>query len=235
MLPPIRISDFKGRLRLTRNEFDEETLKDYINEFYEEYLIKMIGAKAYEEIRQFPVPLPDKWSDLLLGVVYENEHTQESYKIEGLIETVKRFIFFEIARDYPYMTNTGFIRNKNENATDITPEQINAYSMTVYARSIEEYNCKVCPFIGYYQNVREDILGSTFDGLTTWTITTDCTRYLLNGDTVQIDCVDYVISDLVKNESFTIQADALFVVRNPIFRYEPYEIVQLRKLYAVSY
>lgn len=227
MLPVLTITDFTGRLRVARDDFETENFQEYINRYYEDYLIEFIGAEAFKEIRDVSNPLPEKWNDLLYGVFYKDSRIGEIFKSESLLRIVKQCIFFEYTRDYNLNTNTGFVRNVNENSTQTPPESLTLVGISQYSKSISDFNSSVIPFLNSFNFIKEPITAFSYDGGTgLWTINADCTKYLVNGDAIRIDSIEYTIANLVSNVSFTIEAAIDLVITNQSFTYEPFKIVR---------
>ncbi len=225
-LPQINITDFQGVLRLSRDTFEQEHLQNYINTFYPQIIEDLIGIEALEEIQQLN-PLPQKWYDLIYGVTYENTIYDKKKKIKGLRWIALQYIYFHFVRNYLLHTNTGFVTNKNENSYDQLYSNSNTLAIQQYNKGVREFNDNVIDFFCEYDLVKQNITSFVYDGINMlWTINTDCTKYLLNGDSVKIDSIEYSVQNLVKDTSFQILADELtFTIQKLEYTYQPFEII----------
>lgn len=222
-LPTITPADFVGWIKISADTFQQVELQGYINRFYSRYLYKVLGADAVMEITDND-PIFQKWSDILNGVVYFNTRLDKNIQLDPLLEKVRQFIYFEFVRDDFLNTNTGNVRNLNENSIQLAPIETSAIATSRYNDGIDYVNCQLLDFLANYQTIEHDITGFIDNGGNSYTIETDSTFYLVEGDTVTIDRVEYVISNLIVDTSFDIvSTDATSF--EGVYSFKPFENV----------
>lgn len=220
-LPVIQPSDFKGLTKISLNDFTEDKFQDLIDELYPLYVRDLLGDEAYLEIRDNDL---EKWNDLLKG---GNSYTYEDKKCinDGLIYSIQRMIFFEGIREGHLATIAGNTRSDHSNSTRLTNEQDNVIAMTRYNEGVINYFDSVVPFITAYRNMSEDISSIDDLGGGQYRINVSSTKYLYDGDSVEIGGIDYVISNTVEGISFEITS--VVVVDDDYVIYSPFEVVDI--------
>ena len=221
MLPEITIDDFKGAVKISLNDFIQTDFQDYINEYTVEYINEYLGGDACYEIENNDY---QRWDDLMLGVNYKNKQGKWS-KLRGYKKALVYFIYYHYVNDFFTMTEVGAVSNLNENSRSVPQYQIANHRWNSIYKFIDE----VIEFLDNYCEIREVITSST-ENLGVYTLTVDCTLYLQEGDTVEINDVEYIVSNLVPNVSFNITADSGLDFTSDEVIYKPYSSVDMDKL-----
>ncbi len=220
-LPIISISDFKGWLKISTNGLNrEERLQEYIDLFYHSYLRKIIGDAAFLDAEQNDY---SKYNDLLNGVNYVDSDGKKVIN-NGLLDVVKSCIYVEYQRDNFDNAGTGKVKPNASLSTPMTGTELSLISVSRWNRAECSLLESVYPFLRNYAKITNDILNVSNVG-NTFTILTDNTLYLDNGNEVEINNVKYVVSNVVANVSYDIQAD-LNTVFPATYYYKPFELVE---------
>lgn len=226
-LPTIAPSDFTGFIKITADTYAQSKLQDYIDSFYPKYVKDILGAYALNFMQNNA--LTDKWTDLMNGQYYYNTAKERYESIEGVVYVIRRLLYFEFVRDNFINTSTGNVRNFNENAETIPALETNAHAISRWHQGIEQLKDAIDLFIDNYTDYESTITSFTDNGGGSYTIFTSDTIYLIDGDSVSIGNVEYVISSLVANTSFNITAGTGETF-DGVFVYSPYEDVVLNTL-----
>jgi len=231
-IPTLSSSNFRGSLGISQDNFGG--LDYYINEFYsnadssDNYIRVFIGEEA---LRQIEVSSLAKWSDLMLGASYEDREGVLCY-FGGVQAMCKNVVFFMYVRDDYTPASTGFVQNMNENGNRLDSQKVYQKAAMSYNRAIRTNNKQLLEFLEYYTDYEGSILGTVDNGGGSWTIQTDVTLYLAEGDTVTISGTDYVISNLVENVSFDITSTETSFPA--VYTYSPFDqVVSSCKEYIV--
>lgn len=232
-LPLLTYTDFTGALKLSVGFTEQEdVLNEYIAREYPILMREILGNEAKETIEGFdwvtePLVIPQKWQDLIFGVSYDNIKRDRNVRYYGFQEIALPILYFLYNRDLALLSNTGFVRNENENSFNSAQPFINSVVSRVYNEGIRLNNESLIPFINNYTDY-QSVISSIVDNTGTLTINTSDTIYLADGDTVTINDSDYVISNLVDNTSFDITSS---LIDADTFTYSPFDIVNVtRKL-----
>lgn len=223
-LPVIDIATFKGWVKISGNEFKDEKLTDYITLFEEEYLRDIIGDSAFLALVDRP-----KWVDLLAGVDYTNLDGDKK-RNTGITVQLTKFIYFEFIRDDFSSSQVGKVKADNENSTKLTGDEVGAVVRARYNSGVRALHESVFDFLENYEVINEPITGFVDNTDNTYTINVAKTLYLIDGDTVTIGGVDFVISGLVADTSFVIDAGAVGLSFSGNVTYSPYELVEFDPL-----
>ena len=202
-LPVISSSDFVGWLKISADTFQAAKLQRYIDRFYISYLRKILGYQASKEIIDND-PLFDKWVDVLNGVYYYNISCDGYMQTTPLLDIIKGLIYFEFVRDNFISTNTGLVKNTNENSTNLTGVESNYAALNRFNDAVAGVNDLLLPFFDNYQDYTVAITGFVDNGGDSYTIQTASTLYLIDGDTVKIDDTEYTVSNVITDTSFDI-------------------------------
>jgi hypothetical protein len=222
-IPTLSSADFRGSIGLSTDNFG--SLDYYINEFYSNadsegnYIRDFVGEEALQEIK---ISSLQKWADLMEGVTYLNSDGIKA-RFSGVKEMCKNAIFFEYVRDDYTPANTGFVQNMNENGMRLDSQKVYQKSARKFNQSVKINNEQLLCFLETYENYQEQITGTIDNGGGSWTIQTDSTLYLSDGETVKINGVDYIISNVVENVSFDITS--LETYFPDTYSYSPFESV----------
>lgn len=234
MLPPLTVNDFQGKFRLSRDTFEVSQLESYINRYYKQYLIQLVGIDTVKDVESLRT-LTDKYNAMFFGTSYKSICYTRSLYFRGLLDIIKGHIYFEFVRDYALHSNTGFVENKNENAFSSTAQMINARGINYFNEGVEHFNFIGDDFLCQYMSVKEPITGATYSGVSgRWTITQDCNIYLEDGDKVVIDNIEYEAVNVIRNTSFEIVAADTLVILEQSFTYYPFELVELCYQQAIT-
>lgn len=225
-LPTIDISNFKGWLKISANSFKESLINDYISLFYEEYLRDILGDAAYIDI---VATTKTKWTDLLNGVNYTNLDGNNRIN-DGVLDQIVKFIYFQFISDNFVSSQVGKVNPVNENATNLTGVEQGILAIPRYNSGIKALKESVCEFLDTYEEISETITGFTDNADNTYLINVALTKYLDDGDTVEIGGVEYVISGLIANTSFVIDAGQVGLSFSGQVVWKPYEDVEFNSL-----
>jgi len=225
-LPVINIASFTGWVKISRDRFDEVGLTEYITLFTEEYLRRILGDSAFLEINSVD---RQKWTDLLNGVNYTNVD-DDNKKNTGITDQLTKFIYFEFIRDDFSGSQVGKVKAINENSAKLTGAELGAVVRARYNSGVRTLKESVFDFLENYEFINEPITGFVDNTDNTYTINVAKTLYLINADTVAIGGVDFVISGLVSNTSFVIDAGAVGLSFSGDAVYSPYELVEFDSL-----
>lgn len=227
-LPTITTTDFTGVLDISADTYNAAHLQEYIDTYYPYYVRQIVGNATADTVINNAITA--KYTALFTGnVYYYNIAKDRTEHINGLVYAIKRFLYFEFTRDYFVETNTGAVRNLNENSTALTPAENNAKAINRWFTGIEELKTNICLFLDNYKDFEGTIDSVTDNGGGSYTINTSSTLYLEDGDTVTIDNAEYVISSLVDNTSFDITA-SVGQTFGDTYIYDPFEEVVFNSL-----
>jgi len=216
-LPTLTVSDFTGSLLANSQT---ELFTQYIAEQYPQIVRDCLGGGAYADIA---TTTKAKWTDLFSGGAYTVFSDDTVAWNDGLTVAVKNFLYSSLKGDDFVPTNTGGVRALNENSMALDPTQTARLAQKRYNSGVLAMQ-SVASFIANYANFAQPITGYTDNGGGSFTIDTSATKYLSNGDTVLIDGVEYVVSNVVSNVSFDI-ASAQATAFEGDYISNPYEIV----------
>jgi len=225
-LPVIDIATFTGWVKISGNQFRDDKLTEYITLFLEEYLRRIVGDSAFLEIELSP---RQKWIDLLAGVDYTNVDG-DNKRNTGITDQLTKFIYFEFIRDDFSGSQVGKVKAENENSVKLTGDEVGAVVRARYNSGIRALHESVFDFLENYEVINEPITGFVDNADNTYTINVAKTLYLIDADTVTIGGVDFVISGLVADTSFVINAGAVGLSFSGNVVYSPYEIVEFDPL-----
>lgn len=209
-LPILTPSDFVGVVFIADAKdttYGASTIQEYIDEFEPIYLRMILGDKHFSEIRD-QSPLDQKYIDLIDGNDYTDVDDEFRTSL-GLKEVLKNLIYTEYVKENWLNTLSGNTRSINANSKAVTPAANKQIVYSRYNYGTLVYNNDVLPFLENYQDIAEDIVSSVDNGGGSYTINVISTLYLVDGDTVRIDGIDYVITNLVADTSFDISGAVL--------------------------
>jgi len=196
-LPALIRTDFQGSLILN---WQTERVDQYINEYYSQVVRECVGDTAYIKIL---AETATKWDDLFSGGSYYNTNLDREMLISGLTYAVKNFIWSRFVSDNFVPTNAGLKKPLGENSERLS-DAANAMAVrSRYNKGAIEMLQILC-YIDSYKDFEQDITSVTDNGGGSYTIVTDETKYLANGDTVKIDGASLVVANLVDGVSFDV-------------------------------
>ena len=222
-LPSITYLDFQsGLFRISQAQVLRPDLEAFIAEKYAPFVQSIIGQPAYIEIKNETPLMKQKWLDLFNGVDYFNTDADKMATHRGLKRVVLGIVYFYWVRDSGVInTPTGNERNKNGNSDS---NWGGYFARDRYNTVIQEMQDEIYPFIEEYALIGEYVSSSIDLGGNAYTINVPDTTYLYDGDLVQINAVEYTISNVVADTSFDIVASATGLdFAGQLFSYEPYK------------
>lgn len=227
----ISISDFTGYYNLSQSTFQQSDFGEFITRYNKQYMRYILGDEATDYIEN-EGSLPQKYIDLLNGVVYSNTVLKSDpiNKIYGgLKDVLKGFIYYEYIRNYYIHTPTGMVKNNPDNSVNANGIQNLARANDRYNDSIAKVNEELYLFLCNYEELTKSITGFVDNGGGSYTIQLTDTTYLNDGDTVLINGVEYIVSSLVTNTSFNITGNTGLTFSGD-FEHYPFEKVEFEKL-----
>lgn len=219
--------DFTGEVKLAVNSFTEDDVDVYIVEQQESILKDLLGDDLYMKFgATLPAPTSGtKYDHLLNGVVYvepskapiEEFHlSEESIDSDidinvdyiGLERMLKLFTYYAYAHDQvTHNTMLGNVRGSSQNGEVVNNMELVARLELKYNVAVELYR-KARKFILDHKDMETTSTSVTNNGDGTFTFAVPSTKYMANGDAVNISGQDYTISSLVANTSFKITEDS---------------------------
>lgn len=227
-LPTITVSSFTGWVKIVANQFKEDQLELYITRFREQYLRRIVGAGAYQDIDQ---QTRQKWTDLLNGVNYVDTEEKRQY-LNGLTDPLIFFIYFEFVRDNFTPTQPGKVKTYSENSERTGDIEVLDIARSRYNQAVIEINDSLPCFLEANKEFKETVTGSTDNADNTYLIEIPNTKYLENGEPVTIGGTEYTAIDpVVADTSITIDAGqtGLDFTGDQVI-WEPYKEVNFCKL-----
>ncbi len=197
--PTPAITDFIGAYEIKQGTYDRQ-LQQYIKQFTPKYARRTLGVKLYDAI--IGNTGLQRNADLLAGVSYFNEELKEQRYFEGINQMLIRWIYFEYNRDYYRSSISGQVSTNLENSIKASLLEQNGKSFDFWNQNVEQM-CELYYFQKNYTN-RTIAINAIFDNTGTLLITTSDTKYLINGDKVFINGIEYEISNVIDNTSFEI-------------------------------
>lgn len=198
-LPIITTDDFTGFLKISTDEFREDTFQEFIDEYYPMYLRELIGDDAFIEAENFNY---ERNNDLLEGVDYVNDEGK-NVRWDGLVISIRKFIYFQYVRDNMETSRNGKVRGASANSDRLSPAEVSNIAISRYNQGVLSI-CKGLPlFLDFYNKISQEITASS-EVATVYTIGVGSTLYLDIGLTVEINGTDYSVTSVVLNTSFDI-------------------------------
>jgi len=222
----ITYSDYaNGELKLTFSTFQQTDFNSYAAYFEKHYLRTLLTDQLQSEIYSL-VSLTGKYADLINGCYYIDTAGTRRTNI-GLKELLKRFIYYHYTADNYQVSSTGKEKNQNENATTLNNAENRAVIYTKYNGGVDIWNNDVLLFL-YEFYTQENNVDSYIDLGGSCQILSSDTKYLINGDTVYINGIAYVVSNVIDDVSFEITGTGL--TPTGIYTYYPFKDVELIEL-----
>ena len=219
--PTITPEDFIGWFKISQNQFSK--LQAYIDMFYEDFVIEAIGSDAFYEV-DGQTTLQDKWQFLFDGGKYIDTEGM-ARKLVGLKDIANGVVYFQYVRDQFQPTIVGNVKSEQENSSLLMAERNNMIAVTRYNKSVRDINNSLFCYLDNFKEVKEGITSITNTVGTTYLIELPSTRYLYDGDTVEIGGAEYVVANLIDNTSFEV--DSSSAVSGDTAIWYPYEKVEL--------
>jgi len=230
-ISPVSISDFVGFWKINADTYQKVYLQDNINPEQERLLRFMISVDAYNEINANGIASKPKWNDLFNGSDgYLNEECDRKMYHLGITDSLKGLLYFVYVRDRMFdPTNSGNVEPKQEVSGRTNNVHNGMIAGTRWNNAFSKLCQEILPFIENYEEVSRKIDSSIDLGTGNYTINISDTIYLSNGESVTIQGIDYVVSNVVQNVSFDISGAVIgkdFTGLSALWK--PYEDFPLR-------
>ena len=219
---PITVpADYVGYLAISKNPFKEDKFEAYIAKAEPDIIKYLLNEQAFIEIRDASV-LPERYDDLINGTGWTDTQG-DSRNLTGLKTILLHFIYYRFVADNWQHTITGTTQNKNENSEKF-PDGANKQAVyNRYNYGIDLYYDELIPFISEFMKITENITGFVDNGGGSYTIQTASTKYLADGDIINYDNVEYVVSNVVTDTSFDINTGVAGQTISGTYYYQPYK------------
>jgi hypothetical protein len=140
-------SDFTGKHKVAQDCYSQ--LQAYINKYEPIYLINLLGSDLYKALKEDYNEDERKCTEERLQFILDSNYTGPVY--EGLIETLKGFIFFEYVRENRFkITETGIHVNTSDSSRQVAFSEFPLFRF--YNDAIHNYKA-----IQYYLKAQKDI------------------------------------------------------------------------------
>lgn len=202
-LPSISIDDFNGEIRISKSIYNN--YQGIIDKRYAKFVRDILSDQAFVDILNTD-PLPKKYQDLFNGIIYFNTSCNKNLVQTGLRNACLYNLYFYLTREGGAInTPTGTQKNKSDNAN---PALNYRRPVQVYNEGVRLLYDEIYPFISNYEKLSTKVISSVDLGGNNYTINVSDTTYLSDADNVKIGNVNYLVSNLVDNTSFDVQANA---------------------------
>ena len=199
-------SDFtSGETRISQNQFEKQTLKDYIKDVQENTLKDLLGIELYLSFgASLPNPALQKYTDLLNGVVYTSDDVVYDYT--GLKRMLKFFTFNEYVNDQDVQnTIIGNVSSQSRNSENLGPNATLSFSEAKNNKGVEFYR-EAQKFIQLNdkQTRTSTAVVDNLDG--TYTVSVENTLYMETGEAFEINGKEYTFGVITENDNFIFSA-----------------------------
>lgn len=202
-------SDFIGEVQISKNKFTASDLQSYIDRVEEDILKDLLGETLYLAFKADSfgndISSRDKYKELLNGLQYTNP-ADSSLTVDytGLKRMLRLFIYAEYLPNQLYNnTIIGEVEGSSRNAFNTTVTKVNDTAEDRQRMGVDLYDLAQ-KFISD-NNDKEYVPSSIVDQTSNvYLVSVGSTKYLQNGDTVDINGSDYVVSNIVTDTSFEI-------------------------------
>jgi hypothetical protein len=202
-------SDFTGEVNISKNKFTVADLQAYIDRVEEDVLKKMLGDTLYLTFKADSfgndAGSRDRFKELLNGLEY-TDPSDSTYTIDyvGLKRMLRLFVYAEYLPEQVYQnTIIGEVEGSSRNAFNTSITKVNETAEDRQRIAVDLYNAAQ-RFISDY-NDKEYIPSSIVDQTgNVYLVSVSDTKYIQDGDSIDIDGTDYVVSNLVTDTSFEI-------------------------------
>ena len=202
-------SDFTGEVNISKNKFTVADLQAYIDRVEEDVLKKMLGDTLYLTFKADSfgndAGSRDRFKELLNGLEY-TDPSDSAYTIDyvGLKRMLRLFVYAEYLPEQAYQnTIIGEVEGSSRNAFNTSITKVNETAEDRQRLAVDLYDAAQ-RFISDY-NDKEYIPSSIVDQTgNVYLVSLGSTKYIQDGDSIDIDGTDYVVSNLVTDTSFEI-------------------------------
>ena len=202
-------SDFTGEVNISKNKFTVADLQAYIDRVEEDVLKKMLGDTLYLTFKADSfgndAGSRDRFKELLNGLEY-TDPSDSTYTIDyvGLKRMLRLFVYAEYLPEQVYQnTIIGEVEGSSRNAFNTSITKVNETAEDRQRIAVDLYDAAQ-RFISDY-NDKEYVPSSIVDQTgNVYLVSVSDTKYIQDGDSIDIDGTDYVVSNLVTDTSFEI-------------------------------
>jgi len=179
-------------------------------------------------------PVEQKWLDFLNGVTWTEIVNKDDltknviHNNKGIKKAWDYFVYREWLNQAPFVSNfTGKSVNSAINGVQLDRQSLNVETQNRYNQGVDIY-CTVIDFLKYYEEYSVDYTSITDLG-GSYLVTLLDTTYLKVGDKVTIDGLDYTVTAVSDDTSFTFSASSGITFSNDYVTWFPFENVALGK------
>jgi len=202
-------SDFTGEVNISKNKFTVADLQAYIDRVEKDVLKKMLGDTLYLTFKADSfgndAGSRDRFKELLNGLEY-TDPSDSTYTIDyvGLKRMLRLFVYAEYLPEQAYQnTIIGEVEGSSRNAFNTSITKVNETAEDRQRLAVDLYDAAQ-RFISDY-NDKEYIPSSIVDQTgDVYLVSVSDTKYIQDGDSIDINGTDYVVSNLVTDTSFEI-------------------------------
>jgi len=199
-------SDFtSGETRISQNQFEKDTLKNYIKDVQEVTLKDLLGIELYLSFgASLPTPTLQKYTDLLNGVVYYVDDV--AYDYTGLSRMLKYFTFNEYVNDQDVQnTIVGNVSGQSRNSENLSPNSTLSFSEAKNNKGVDFYR-EARKFI-QLNDKQTRVSTAVVDNLDgTYTVSVDSTLYMTTGESFTMNGTEYTFGVITENDNFVFDA-----------------------------
>jgi hypothetical protein len=202
-------SDFTGEVNISKNKFTVADLQAYVDRVEEDVLKKMLGDTLYLTFKADSfgndAGSRDRFKELLNGLEY-TDPSDSAYTIDyvGLKRMLRLFVYAEYLPEQVYQnTIIGEVEGSSRNAFNTSITKVNETAEDRQRLAVDLYDAAQ-RFISDY-NDKEYIPSSIVDQTgDIYLVSVSDTKYIQDGDSIDINGTDYVVSNLISDTSFEI-------------------------------
>lgn len=205
----IQTSDFVGEVQISKNKFTASDLQSYIDRVEEDVLKELLGDTLYLAFKADSfgndAGSRDKYKELLNGLEYANpDDSSLTVAYMGLKRMLRLFIYAEYLPNQLYNnTIIGEVEGSSRNAFNTTVTKVNDTAEDRQRLAVDLYEAAQ-RFISDNNDKEYTPSSITDQGGNVYLVSISDTKYLQNGDTIDINGVDYVVSNIITDTSFEI-------------------------------
>jgi len=202
-------TDFIGEVNIAQNQYSSEDLASIIDTIEETELKKLLGVDLYIKFKADnfgqDAGSRDKYKELLSGLQYTDPYDTDLTKdYTGIKRMLRLFIYNE----YLYIqadqnTIIGMVKGSSRNAENLSQGVVNEIGEAKQRIGVDLYDDSQT-FITN-NNDKEYSPTSIVDQTgNVYLVSLASTKYILDGDSVEINGKDYTVSNLITDTSFEI-------------------------------
>jgi hypothetical protein len=202
-------SDFTGEVNISKNKFTVADLQAYVDRVEEDVLKCLLGDTLYITFKADSfgndTGSRDRFKELLNGLEYTNP-MDSRYTIDytGLKRMLRLFIYAEYLPEQVYQnTIIGEVEGSSRNAFNTSITKVNETAEDRQRLAVDLYDAAqrfICDY-----NDKEYIPSSIVDQTgNVYLVSVSDTKYIQDGDSIDINGTDYVVSNLITDTSFEI-------------------------------